>query len=58
VTTPVTRREFTELVRKVEDCTRNWGCSLPRIAQIQAELDQSRVAWAKSKHRPGFRVVP
>jgi hypothetical protein len=50
----VTRREFSELVRQVEDCTRNVALQFIRIAQIQAELDHLRLAgarWKTGKHR-------
>jgi hypothetical protein len=52
----VTRREFTELVRRVEDCTHNLELQFTRIAQIQAQLDHLRLEWARSKtpeHRTG-----
>jgi hypothetical protein len=45
----VTRREFTDLVRAVEDCARSLELQFTRIAQLQAELDHIRTAWAKSK---------
>ena len=38
----VTRSEFAELVRVVEECYRNLEMQFPRIAQIQTELDQIR----------------
>jgi hypothetical protein len=47
----VTRREFSALVRAVEDCTRNMDLQFTRIAQIQAELDHIRAAWAKVTNR-------
>ena len=45
----VTRREFDTLARRVEDCTRTLDLQFTRIAQLQAELDHIRVAWAKSE---------
>jgi uncharacterized protein YukE len=45
----VTRREFTALAGKVEECANNLEVQFKRIAQIQAELDRIRAAWARSK---------
>ena len=45
----VTRREFDTLARHVEDCTRTLDLQFTRIAQLQAELDHVRAAWAKSE---------
>ena len=45
----VTRREFDALARCVEDCIRTLELQFTRIAQLQAELDHIRVAWAKSE---------
>ena len=47
----VTRPEFEVLVHAVEDCSRRLDLQFTRIAQIQAELDHIRNAWAKSKKR-------
>lgn len=47
----VTRREFEDLVRAVEDCVRSLELQFTRIAQIQAELDHIRSAWSKSKSK-------
>jgi hypothetical protein len=47
----VTRREFADLSQKVEECARNQDLQFTRIAQIQAELDHIRVAWARSESR-------
>ena len=52
----VTRREFIALVRVVEECTRTLELQFLRIAQIQAELDHIRTAWAKSK-RPKSKIT-
>ena len=49
----VTRREFTDLMHQVEECSRNLDLQFTRIAQIQAELDHLRTAWAKSKRPKG-----
>jgi hypothetical protein len=45
----VTRQEFEVLVHAVEDCARSLELQFTRIAQIQAELDHIRAAWAKPK---------
>jgi hypothetical protein len=45
----VTRREFERLARHVEDCTRTLDLQFTRIAQLQAELDHIRAAWAKGQ---------
>ena len=46
----VTRLEFDVLARRVEDCTRTLDLQFTRIAQLQAELDHARAAWAKARN--------
>jgi hypothetical protein len=51
----VSREEFSELARFVDDIGRNLELQFKRIAQIQAELDIIRAAWTKapsSRRRP------
>ena len=43
----VTREEFERLRQVVDDCCRKLETQFTRFAQIQAELDQIRRAWAK-----------
>jgi hypothetical protein len=47
----VAREEFDELRQRVDNCCRDLGIQLQRIAQIQAELDHIREAWAKTLPR-------
>jgi hypothetical protein len=43
----VTRAEFRRLENTLEECCRQLDVQFQRIAQIQAEMDQIRLAWSK-----------
>ena len=43
----VTRSEFRRLENTLEECCRQLDVQFRRIAQMQAEMDQIRVAWTK-----------
>lgn len=49
----VTREEFVALERKMDECVQNLDVQFKRIAQIQAELDRIRAAWAQSTTKVG-----
>jgi hypothetical protein len=45
----ITRREFDQFVRRIDDYGRDLELQFKRIAQIQAELDHIRAAWSRRK---------
>lgn len=46
----VSRREFVDLANKVDECSYQLDLQFTRIAQLQAELDHIRTAWANVKN--------
>jgi hypothetical protein len=49
VNSEVTRFDFNRLKSLVEDCHKTLSVQFTRIAQIQAELDEVRLAWNKTR---------
>ena len=55
MTAAITRAEFSRLEARVEELKHEFSLQFSRIAQMQAELDRIRTAWAKRKAMPRVR---